>query len=277
MVFIPNSQEISPNSPESTSPVNETATDFKDKASSSWAEMVDTEIYVENKLLASSSFDSKGNKKMKNQIQNSYSISDIMIKDPKKIDDLTLLEYQTYISSHLKKYIKQCVDNIDTINFLLHIPKFEWLANGSKYLSEKLGLEINYHRITPEMSIIPRSSYKFCEYNYDCQFNYKNKFNGCFAQHFVHNLVHADLVAIINYLKYKIDTPNTINFEELLKCITTSSYVIKHMLEELSNLQFHYGSIDNIHFEKSVLLNKNKKKNHKSKCEKSNRPHRNYK
>lgn len=235
--------------------------------SGSWADIVDTEIscHMENKLLTSSSYDSTG-KSVKDTSNNvTYNIADIVTKNPETVDDMTLLEWQTYLSSNLKKYIKQCAGTTDKNNKLdynLHISKFEWLAKGSKYLSDKLGLIINIHKmnnIDIQRGIIPRSSYKFCEYNYDCQFNYKDKYNGCYAQHFVHNLVYADTFAVIYYLKNCYQTNREYNNEELTKCITTIAYVIKHMYEELSNLQFHYGNLDNFHIERSKIR-KDKKK-----------------
>lgn len=242
--------------------------------SGSWADIVDTEIssHIENKLITSSSSDSIG-KNIKNVPNNvTYNIADIVTKDPSTIDDITLLEWQTYLSSNLKKYIKQCNESAKSteavnkykLDYNLHISKFEWLARASKSLSNKLGLTVNNHKINTfdmQKGIIPRSSYKFCEYNYDCQFNYKDKYNGCYAQHFVHNLVCADIYAVIYYLNNCYQNNKEYNYEELSKCITTIAYVIKHMYEELSNLQFHYGNIDNVHIERSKIK-KNKKLTH---------------
>lgn len=231
----------------------------------SWADIVDTEIspHMQNKLLTSSSCDSIEKKNVKT-IANitTYNIADIVSKNPETIDDITLLEWETYLSSHLKKYIKQCMEGSDKYNkfdYNLHIPKFEWLIQTSKFLSDKLGLIITNHNnnnFDLHKGIIPRSSYKFCEYNYDCQFNYKDKYNGCYAQHFVHNLVTADISAMIYYLKYIYETKKEYNYDELVKCITTIAYVIKHMYEELSNLYFHYGNINNFHIEKSKVKKK---------------------
>lgn len=241
--------------------------------SDSWADIVDTEIsgHIENKLLTSSSYDST-EKNMK-QITTTvpYNIADIVSKNPETINDITLLEWETYLSSNLKKYIKQCAeigDRQNKLDYNLHISKFEWLARASKYLSEKLGLNIINHKMNNfdiQKGIIPRSSYKFCDFNYDCQFNYKDKYNGCYAQHFVHNLVYADIVAMIYYLKTNYETNREYNYNELVKCITTISYVIKHMYEELSNLQFHYGNIDTFHIERSKMKKVKKNSNSKSK------------
>lgn len=224
----------------------------------SWADIVDVEISpnIENKLLISSSCDSSSNDPKgtskglggTKQITSTYNIADIISTHPETIDVITLLEWQTYLSSHLKKYIKQCSELAEyKLDYNLHISKFEWLAKVSKLLSDKAGLKITCHKTNNydiQHGIIPRSSYKFCEYNYDCQYNYREeKYNGCYAQHFVHNLVYADISSVIYYLKYIHESNKNYNYDELVKCITTVAYVIKHMYEELSNLQFHYGNI----------------------------------
>jgi len=237
--------------------------------SGSWADIVDTEIsgHIENKLLTSNSYDSTGKNHKQAAVNVTYNIADIVSKNPETIDDMTLLEWQVYLSSNLKKYIKQCAESTDRHNKLdynLHISKFEWLARASKFLSDKLGLIITNHKMNNfdvQKGVIPRSSYKFCEYNYDCQFNYKEKYNGCYAQHFVHNLVFADISAMIYYLKANYEAGKEYNYDELVKCITTISYVIKHMYEEFSNLQFHYGNIDNVHIERSKVKKEKKKQN----------------
>lgn len=232
----------------------------------SWADITDLEIscYIENKLMSSQTPVNISNNQNPKQ-QQSYNIADIVSKNPETIDDLILLEWQTYLSSHLKKYIKQCTESVDNnrFDYNLHISKFEWLAKASKHLSEKLGLIITNHKMNItdiETGTIPRSSYKFCEYNYECQFNYKDKYSGCYAQHFVHNLVYADIEIMIYYLKsiYEENKYITCNIFELSKCITTIAYVIKHMFEELSNLQFHYGNINNIHIERSKIKKEKK-------------------
>jgi hypothetical protein len=257
---------------------SDTSSPVEPVGSCSWANIVDTELsdHMKNKLLNSSTYESKNAKEQvckPNSANNTYNISDIIIKSPENIDDVTILEYQTYVSSHLKKYIKQCYDfnkqqGNHKLDYNLHISKFEWLAKASKYLSDKLGLVIVNHKINAtdvSNGIIPRSSYKFCEYNYDCQFNYKEKYNGCFAQHFVHNLVYADIIALIQYLTHIYNSENKVNYEELIKCITTISYVIKHMSEELSNLQFHYGNISSVHMERSQIKRDKKKRPNKIK------------
>jgi len=251
------------------------------KKSNSWADIVDCELSdnLENKLLSSTFIESKKDNKVIKNV--SYNISDIIIKNPELIDDITLLEYQTYLSSHIKKYVKNHIDDClnneknEELDFELHYPKFEWLASASKHLSNKLELVINNDIKSYQKSfnndIIPRSSYKFCEYNYECQFNKNNNLKGCFAQHYVHNIVYNDIIIIIDYLKYVKKNNKKINYNELFKCITTVSYVLKHMYEELLNsytLSDINNNDGNYDLEKINMLHIERSQNYISECKK---------
>ena len=84
---------------------------------------------------------------------------------------------------------------------------------------------------------IPRCSYKFCSYQDNCSYNYNNKSkNLCYQDHYVHNMVSADLKILLQYINEnnKIDnTKNIIHTKEILKTINTLSFVISHMECEL--------------------------------------------
>lgn len=248
------------------------------KLEKSWADLVEEELgsKIKNKVFHHSIVNNEKSK------INTLKITDIQEKliDTNKIfllkfdelTDLELLKYQTYISSDLRKLVKQLNDNIDNNNIKCHneliqdlIYKLEWLINGSKYLSNKTGLTLYHHKISEnDKKIIPRSSYKFCNYNFECEFHYNiNKNKGCFAQHYVHNMVYADIVALKNYI---IDqkTINKYMIEEIKKSINTISYVINHMYDELknviilnSNYELNYGIKNNRNI-KINLIRKNK-------------------
>jgi len=285
--------------------LNERCNSFSVEGFSSWSEIVDCECNIENKLLVSSMNEDDMMKTKNKEIGYQYSIADILTKKPSSVDDITLLEFETYIASNLKKYIKQFIDlqeksekqitfssekgtdgtvgyqKLTDIDFKLHMPKFEWLANASSYLANKLSLPIELHKesfIDIEKGHIPRSSYKFCEFNYECEFNYKEKSNGCYAQHFVHNVVHADIVSVICYVNkiYESNMLHKLNITEIYKCITTISFVVKHMTEELSNLKYRHcvGDIkllNNLHIERSQILKNNTKHNNLNKFNKQNK------
>jgi hypothetical protein len=134
------------------------------------------------------------------------------------LSDLTILEHQVSLAGYLRKNIKN--DKFKK--------KLEWLMDSTKWLSDKFNLPEYKHKETKHA--IPRSSYKFCNYNFECDFNYATK-KGCYAQHFVYNLVYADIKAILDY----ISTNKVVQEQEIKKSLNTVSYVITHMHDELKN------------------------------------------
>lgn len=233
----------------------------------SWTSLINTDIEnTNNKLLKSqtdlsNSYEKDKNKE--NKESTNISISEIISFDPKDIELKKLLKYEITILSHLKNYFKNCFEKNIKPDLNLHIPKLEWVLMSQEHLRKKLKLPEIKHK--NNNNNIPRSSYKFCAYGHKCEFNYfKNKNsrhqgNGCYAQHFVHNYLCADIKAICDYLYYINNNNSTPNYDELLKCITTVHFVVIHMCEELESLSNYYPNIllDKLHCEKSV---KNKSK-----------------
>ena len=110
---------------------------------------------------------------------------------------------------------------------------------------------VDHKKLMDEVHI-PRSSYKFCEFNYECEFNYathiqtgSNNKRGCYAQHFVHNFINADINSVIIYLRMMAEKKTEINYGELLKCINTINFVINHMREEMQNMNCYYAEQQN--------------------------------
>jgi len=124
---------------------------------------------------------------------NSYDNMDykknINMDDMESNDDISLLKYENKLCNEIKELVLSNKDKcIDKINDILKI---------SEYLSYKLGLPINKNKY----SDIHRSSYRFCSYNYKCEYNYNTgKYKGCYAQHYVHNSVYIDLLSLKNEL-----------------------------------------------------------------------------
>ncbi|ARF09502.1 hypothetical protein Indivirus_1_125 [Indivirus ILV1] len=177
----------------------------------------DTELYIDENCLKNLSWvEELENCDEKN---NDVDILKIRFID---LTDLKLLEYQNIIIGNLRKESNN-----------ISLDKIDWLIESSKYLSNKLNLPLFYHRHSDNN--IPRSSYKFCELTHNCDFNYNIKKNGCYLQHFVHNLIHADLCALKNYIQNKQGT----KINEIQKSINTISYVINHMYDELQNSKRH--------------------------------------
>ena len=105
-------------------------------------------------------------------------------------------------------------------------------------LSETLRIRLGQKELiidNKDVNIITRCSYKFCSYKYNCTYNYNSNIkNLCYQNHYVHNMVSADLKILIKYInnKYKLNTIILHN-KDILKTINTLSFVINHMESEL--------------------------------------------
>ena len=127
---------------------------------------------------------------------------------------------------------------LDKINFEFIIKTLEYLYEISLILKNRIGQkDIKFF----EKSGIQRCSYKFCKFKENCSYNYNNKKNICYQDHYVHNMVVCDLKQIINYL---LKNKESGKLTDLSKSINTLSYVINRMHKEL-NSRCLYISEDN--------------------------------
>lgn len=211
----------------------------------SWVESVEKEL--------SSSIDTKTF--VSKTIGHKIVDADLVIAENyNKLSDSNILEYQIIILNNLKKILKNEQNTFNMDDFMM---KLDWLLETSKYLSEKVKLPIIEHKIINK-NIISRSSYKFCNFNFECEYNYNiKKHCGCYAQHYVHNLVYADIDALKKYITFGEN-----NMEEIKKTINTISFVVNHMYDELQNAQkFNFFNTNDAHIErtpKKKRMNKNK-------------------
>lgn len=219
-------------------------------ANLSWIESVEQEL--------SSSIDTKtfmcSSDPTQSHSEKYIDIDNLLTCKYDELSDSNIMEYQTQIINYLRKQIKNKIIISDLL------VKLNWLIETSKYLSEKLKLQIFQHKNGGTNSV-SRSSYKFCNYNFECQFNYNlKKYCGCYAQHYVHNLVYADLESLKMYvLNNEISIECKI--EEIKKSINTSSFVIGHMHDELKNAQkFNFFNTLNNHIERTPKKKTNKAK-----------------
>jgi len=112
------------------------------------------------------------------------------------------------------------------------------LLQLSEILRKRLGQKEFILNKNEYSNNIVRCSYKFCSFQHTCNYNYNNTKNLCYQDHYVHNMIIADLKTIINHIdyKYKIENSNLIlHNKEILKTINTLNYVISHMELELRN------------------------------------------
>ena len=189
----------------------------------------------------------------------------INLKNDNKIFDsfnsLELLKKQDIISTYLCKYVLQ--------NNYLNIEFFISTVNLLKTISEKLRKKIKQKKISHDLNKIkitnniPRSSYKFCNFKDACIYNYDSKKNGCYADHYVHNMVAADCEALIEYVNHNHKNKNIASHnKEIIKCINTLCFVIKHMYAELNSICLYSNpeDSDKLH-QNRVIIKKSKKKN----------------
>lgn len=209
----------------------------------SWFELVEDELKesIDDKVLSGSSEVS---------IENA---EDIICLDYEECSDLQILQYETCVATYLRNQFKNITEED-----MLH--KLKWLLNVTKYLSKKIGsdmdrVEKGKNKYDKNTSKIIRSSYTFCDFNHKCEYNYSvNKNKGCYAQHFVHNIIYHDIQSIIKYLENTNGATDS-DKNEIRKSINTISYVMNHMYDELKESGIHANR----------FLVKSKKRNKKNK------------
>ena len=161
-----------------------------------------------------------------------------------------LLKEELDIIRLLSKYTLQN----NYINYNFFFKSIKLLYKISEILRERINQEKIIHKNKNFNSYIPRCSYKFCSFKDNCFYNYnlKNK-NVCYQDHYVHNMVSADLVILEDYINFKFGDKNIIApNKEILKTINTLSFVISHMQTELNSkcLYLNEDECEKMHFVK---------------------------
>jgi len=207
----------------------------------SWDKLIDYHKIINDNYEKEYDTDMSDNEQLDNNMLN-YSldnekilnvINDILnITDLKKKTSLEILEQQKTIVVYINKIIIQ--NNNTDMKFI--IKSLNWLKDTSEYLSQKIKVKLIHHNFKLiSKNKIFRSSYKFCGYKNACNYNYKSKKQKCYSHHYVHNMIYADIESLIIYLD-QFHSENNLFNKEVIKCINTISFVIKHMYEELNNL-----------------------------------------
>ena len=111
------------------------------------------------------------------------------------------------------------------------------LLTSTIILRDRLNLQKIVHKVKNYNNYIPRCSYKFCNFKNECFYNYSQKTtNVCYQDHYVHNMVEADLIILKEYITLKFNENNlVVPNKEILKTINTLSFVIEHMYTELKS------------------------------------------
>tara|TARA_B100001093_G_C26719032_1_gene966978 strand:+ start:380 stop:1057 length:678 start_codon:yes stop_codon:yes gene_type:complete len=177
-----------------------------------------------------------------------YNLSNIS-----NLNSMVLLENENNIIKLLGKYILQN----NYLNYNFFIKCIDILCELSKILMSRLGQQNINHKTKNTNNYIPRCSYKFCNFKEECFYNYNIKTkNVCYQDHYVHNMVLADLIILKEYIKDKFLGNNlVIPNKEILKTINTLCFVIEHMYNELKSrcLYLNENQIEKEHFIKKLI------------------------
>jgi len=234
----------------------------------SWASQMDEELgdSIEDFLLCNEQEIEEKCVEQKPKIDIEYILDINFKKKIDEFDDVELLGFQLIITDHLRKEFRnnEKSSKFKPFSFDIYEAKINWILECSKYFSDKLKLKIIQHPHGNKNKPIHRSSYKFCDYEHDCEYNYTSSGKGCYAQHYVHNHIYADLYSLVKYIEH-VDT-NHVKFSEIIKCLNTTWFVINHMHEELKHIEyFNKGKSNLLHKEITPSDKKKTKKKRKEK------------
>jgi hypothetical protein len=187
-----------------------------------------------------------------NQIEKDYQdkLAEIekLCKEPDQVielkqkSSLLILQKELDIIKLLTKYTLQnkSLDYdffVACLNILLGLSETLRMRLGQKEIQhdKTQGSHIMLNSLDKQDNIISRCSYKFCSYQDSCTYNYNLKTKSlCYQDHYVHNMVSADLKILLEYIKQKYEKTKAVSHnKEILKTINTLSFVIGHMEGEL--------------------------------------------
>lgn len=231
-----------------------------------WAQLINQELDIEDKLMESTN--SLSNSKLllsslKTSVilnDKNLTLSEILNIDYINVDFIKIHEYTASVIKYLKNNTKLLEEINDNNNYNNFMEKINWLISVYNHINTKYKFTEIIIKKEMTQDCIPRSSYKFCKYNYECKYFIKNnKFlDSCFEQHLVDNYVLADL----KILKLYLDTyKETLNINEINKSINTLFFVINHIKDEIKNIDENIDmDINKISFDKTNLRKEKKNK-----------------
>lgn len=181
---------------------------------------------------------------------------DELCKNPEKIEDvkkdnsLKILQKELEIIKLLTKYSLQN----NQLNYDFFMNSLKLLFSLSETLRIRIGQkEINIEKKLVGDDNISRCSYKFCSFKDSCNYNYNKSKNLCYQDHYVHNMVSADLKVLLDFIEQKYGKIKVVSHnKEILKTINTLSFVINHMESELKAkcMYLPENEIESYHFVK---------------------------
>lgn len=172
------------------------------------------------------------------------------IEEIKKLNSLLILQKELDIIKLLTKYALQ--NNYLDQEFFINILKL--ILSLSNTLKRRINQkDISLEKKTLSDDNITRCSYKFCNYKDSCIYNYNKSKNLCYQDHYVHNMVCADIKILLEYIDSRYKNEKTfLRNKEILKTINTLSYVINHMENELKAKCLYVVNVNN-----DILYNPN--------------------
>lgn len=204
--------------------------------------MSDTGQFISNAFIFLAGLDSD---EVERRVHNILSQNPSLVKNA---TDISHLEHIDFIASYIFKHVIQH----NTCSYSLLNRCIEYLLMICRHLGKKTGgTRILSRRTQSGEHNIPRCSYKFCANTYCCQYNYpehkkKTSGKGCFSDHYPYHKIIHDIESLSSYLSTLHDVQQTEdlvirNNQEIIKCINTIAYVVKHMYDELWNVFISCG------------------------------------
>ena len=165
-------------------------------------------------------------------------------------NSLKILQKELDVIRLLTKYSLQN----NQLNYTFFMNALKLLYNLSESLRNRIGQkEISIEKKNYTDDNISRCSYKFCNFKDSCNYNYNKSKNLCYQDHYVHNMVSADLKVLMDYIEQKYGNDQVVaHNKEILKTINTLAFVINHMESELKSkcMYLQENEIESYHFVK---------------------------
>jgi hypothetical protein len=161
------------------------------------------------------------------------------------MNSLKLLDHEYFLIQYISKHIQQY--NVLKEHVEMYIKFLSWIRDASLILATRLKQPKINKDFTGDLI---KRTYAFCPHRSNCQINYGKKKGKCCAPHYVHNIVHTDIVMMIKYFEKNRESTAFIFDQELfkiLKQINTIQFVINQMYLELSTFKNMSNDIEKFH------------------------------
>jgi len=200
--------------------------------------------------------DNKYGQNQQSQIQSEEICNNILQNfnnDYKKMEDLEILSNIVKILSYC---VNKCVTNTDE-NYRRILSLLEWILGAIQYFIIELNIKCMINK-NIDVYKLSRSSYKLCQSKNNCIYQYPDDINSvkvCKNQHYPYDNLYVDCESLINYIKNYLNiiinknnkfsnliiNNNTLDIENIKKCLITIHYVFVSMYRELMIISDMYS------------------------------------